>query len=182
MNAETLPLRTILVLLVVFGLFVTACTGSDNDGDASGNSTPALVATTTVPRTTVEVLRLTFDGESCIYEGPTELTPGPVELTFMSEDPEYPASVSFEKLDDDKTFQDMIDYISPEPSTVYQPAWTHALGTRSRIPSGESRTWERDLESGQYIMVCLRQSAPPRRLRRHVRQTGGDYHSTMCSR
>ena len=61
---------------------------------------------------------LTFDGESCIYEGPTELTPGPGELTFMSEDPEYPASVSFEKLDDDKTFQDMIDYISPEPSTA----------------------------------------------------------------
>ena len=157
MNAETLPLRTILVLLVVFGLFVTACTGSDNDGDASGTSTPALVVTTTVPRTTVEVLRLTFDGQSCIYEGPTEITPGPVVFAqTVSRRPDSPLAPNTQGA----TFQDMIDYISPEPSTVYQPAWTHALGTRSRIPSGESRTWERDLESGQYIMVCLRQSTP----------------------
>lgn len=146
-------------------IMLAGCTAGDTADDDSTTTTTTTAETTSaetqVARTSVEMLRLTFNGEDCIYEGPTELTPGPVELIFTNEDEEYAIFVDLEVLDEGKTLQDMIDSIGPEPA---QPSmsvgWAHSVFGRSRVNSGETRSWARDLESGLYTMVCTRVSAP----------------------
>lgn len=127
--------RLILVLLVVPGLFLTACSGG-GEGEDEGP------------------LRLTFDGESCTYEGPKEVSAGSVTLDFVNESEEH-FNVNLVILDEGKTVQDVIDDLGPEPSTRHHPSWTHEMGTWDpAVMPGETVSWEGDLEAGIYAMVC----------------------------
>lgn len=118
-----------LTLLVVLGLFLTACGSSDE-------------------------LRLTWDGDSCTYQGPTQVNAGPVTLDFVNESEEE-FRVYLMILDEGKTVQDVIDGIGPEPATGSPPDWTHSMGTwDSAVLPGETVSWEEDLEAGIYAMVC----------------------------
>lgn len=103
------------------------------------------------------VLRLTFDGESCIYEGPKSINAGPVSFHFINNSSEV-AATDFVRHIGAETIQDVIDHIGDEPSTVTRPSWAQTLGdiNQRRIPAGESLSWERELEPGIHHMVCIR--------------------------
>ena len=106
-------------------------------------------------------LLLTFNGDSCTYEGPTRLKAGPVTLVFFNES-EGAAGVYLVRHTGEETIQDAIDYIGEEPSSqsyhlfhVDAPTWVSAIQNLWRpVSSGESNTWEGDLEQGIYHMVC----------------------------
>jgi hypothetical protein len=125
------------ISLLILALLLTACADSDQPIEDG-------------------VLRLTFDGESCIYEGPTLLKAGPVTLHFYNDSDEE-AAMDFVRHTGDKTIQDAIEYIGDEPSTVIRAPWARTLGVNyKRVPAGESFSWDMDLEAGIHTMVCIR--------------------------
>ena len=137
-----------IISLLFFALLMTAC-GSGDEAVSDGE------------------LLLTFDGDSCTYEGPTLLKAGPVTLVFFNES-EGGAGVYLVRHTGEETIQDAIDYIGEEPSSQSYhlvhgdaPTWVSPVQNLWRpVSSGESNTWEGDLEQGIYHMVCER-SAPP---------------------
>ena len=106
-------------------------------------------------------LLLTFNGDSCTYEGPTRLKAGPVTLVFFNES-EGAAGVYLVRHTGEETIQDAIDYIGEEPSSQSYhlvkgdtPTWVSPVQNLWRpVSSGESNTWEGDLEQGIYHMIC----------------------------
>lgn len=137
MKNTTLPTSIILVIISILATLLLAACASGDEGIEDG------------------VLRLTFDGESCIYEGPTTLKAGPVTLLFFNES-EGPAAVNLDRLAEDKTIQDLIDFIGEEPSEKSHPYWARPLGTWGNVDPGESHTWEGILEPRDHTLVCAR--------------------------
>ena len=127
---------TLVIIAILAALLLTACASGDDDIEDG-------------------VLRLTFDGESCIYDGPTALKAGPVTLLFLNESDDH-AAVNLLILPGDKTIQDMIDLIEEEPFKPYGALWARELGTYRDVRPGESQTWEGILEPGIHTMVCVR--------------------------
>jgi hypothetical protein len=78
-------------------------------------------ASTTQSRSVV----LTFDGQICHYEGPKVVTEGDVTITLVN-NTKLDASLWMVRLDDGKTWQDMLDYIGPPGSHVEPPRWSSA--------------------------------------------------------
>jgi hypothetical protein len=55
----------------------------------------------------------------------------------------------------DRTIQDMIDYLGPEPSSAHAPSWVRSLGTWDwAVFPGETVVWEGDLEPGTHTVIC----------------------------
>lgn len=129
------PLFILIIISIIAFLLLAACT-SDDAGVEDG------------------VLRFTFDGEDCIYEGPTTLKAGPVTFVFVNES-EGLAEVVVPMLDEDKTIQDMIDYIGEEPSTGSAPYWAQLI-ILERADPGESLSLTEVLEPGIYTPGCGR--------------------------
>jgi hypothetical protein len=129
-------LMTLVIIAILAIPLMTAC-ASGGDGTEEGT------------------FRLTFDGEECIYEGPTTLKAGPVTLLFFNES-EGPAAVNLDRLAEDKTIQDLIDFIGEEPSEKSHPYWARPLGTWGNVDPGESHTWEGVLEPVNHTLVCAR--------------------------
>jgi hypothetical protein len=126
---------TLVIIAILAALLLAACASGD-DGIEDG------------------VLRLTFDGESCIYEGPTTLKAGPATLHFYNNS-ERVAAVNLVRHTGDETIQDVIDYIGEEPTTKNAPVWTRDVaGVWKNIMAGESHIWEGVLEPGIHHMVC----------------------------
>jgi len=160
--------RLRLVMLAgVLVLFVAAC----GDGGASSEaSVPTTVvttsATTTAPSTTTTsapftrqapeavLLNLAWENETCTYEGPTGITAGPVELVYRN-GTEVPGYVNFLKLDEGYTPEDAYNR-NPWPTSQSRPFWTTELNTRSSVSPGVTASWVRDLDPGDYFMVCGR--------------------------
>ena len=137
MKNTSLPHSVTLVIIAILAALLLAACASGDDGIDDG------------------VLRLTFDGESCIYEGPTTLKAGPVTLLFFNES-ETTAYAGVVKHTGDKTIQDMIDYTGEEPSSKHAPSWTQVIYAYVNVLAGESSTWEGVLESGIHTIVCIR--------------------------
>lgn len=136
-NLDVVSVRKALVLLVVPALLMTACAAA-----GEGN--------------TEDILRLTFDGESCTYDGPTDLKPGLVTLIFLNESDDW-AATNMIRLLGDKTLEDLISYNGEEPSQHHAPSWSVDIpGVWREIRSGESHTWEGVLEPGIHALVCAR--------------------------
>jgi hypothetical protein len=132
-----------LILLTLVGLLGTSCSRDSSEGADDGP------------------LRLTFDGESCTHEGSTELKAGLVTIDFVNEMEETEnlewLQVNVMRHTGDETVQDMIDHYGPGPSTEHQPSWaTNPQPDPWGFPvhPGETVSWEGDLESGTYTMVC----------------------------
>jgi hypothetical protein len=111
------------------------------------------VSTTTTEYLPAVPMTLTFDGEGCTFDGPTELTPGPVKYTFVNES-KAPAVQNFVEVLEGKTLEDMIVHNGPEPFTGHHPSWTRELGTWWTTEAGDSKSWRKHLEPGNYFMVC----------------------------
>jgi hypothetical protein len=128
----------------------------------SPTDTPELPSCEQVEGTCLELI---FDGKSCTYVGPSEIKSGPVTLLFFNDIEEtgdgsrpsdYYAHVNLLRHMEDKTIQDMIDYLGEEPSTKHHPSWSWELGTWKPIAPGDAQTWKGVLELGIHTLVCAR--------------------------
>jgi hypothetical protein len=145
--------------------------GCSSDGEAANETSTTVLATTTTgtpaptvaaPETvnstasTAQLLRLTFDGETCTYEGPTQLRPGPAELIYTN-DSQGKAWVALNRHNGDETIQDAVDHFGPSPSPTPCPDWKSDVA-RSSVAPGETYRWEGDLETATHHMVCYQTS------------------------
>lgn len=125
-----------------------ACSDDDSDDGASGTSTVEEVATP----------QLTFDGTDCTYAGPAEVNAGAVvvELVNMSDEG---ATIGMWEIDAGYTTDDLAEYLG-DPANLAGgagPEWV--LSERTGFPragDGETIAWEGDLESGEYVLTCMR--------------------------
>ena len=120
-----------------FGILILLLVGCSSENDVQ----PVLVT---------EDLVLTFDGESCQYDGPEVILEGEIVIVLnnLTED-----SVFFEvqKLDEGKTWQDMLDYLG-EPGSKAQagpPTWAHIIG----IPNYAAK--KITLVPATYGVICV---------------------------
>jgi hypothetical protein len=149
-----MPMLVVVLAMVAIG----GCSQTDDAAVEDTTTTTEPTTTTTEPTTTtvaVEVLllRLTFDGESCIYEGPTVLTAGPVELVFLNESERW-ATADISRLTGNKTVEDMIEYMGDPPSP-YEPPWAERVTHWHPVNTGKTSTWEGNLEAGIHITSCI---------------------------
>ena len=95
-----------------------------------------------------------FDGETASYEGPEVLTAGEMKV-ILNNNSEYDLDVLFLKLEDGKTWQDVLDYVGTPGSDVPPPSWVKNGATKIGIP-GEPDTNIYNFQNGSYAMVLCR--------------------------
>jgi len=97
------------------------------------------------------LLQLTFDDEQCTYEGPSELSAGEIEIVYHNESSEV-IWFAFDRLDEGRTAQDMIDHIVDEAGP---PSWTVGVWFQGRISANASSIpTPRTLQPGLHTLVC----------------------------
>ena len=125
-----------VALVVIVGVALAFVTGDDTEVVGSDS----------------RLLQLTFDGEQCTYEGPSELSAGEIEIVYHNESSED-IGFTFERLDEGRTTQDMIDYI--EPDGAVRPPWTVDVWFQGRISANASSIpTPRTLQPGLHTLVC----------------------------
>jgi hypothetical protein len=145
-----------LIVFVLTAVGLTLAISACSSGTASTTTVQEATTTTTVQEATTitpdhVVMTTTFDGEECTYDGPGELSQGDVRLINHNESSE-PIWVWFGRLDEGRTFQQVIDWVDATP-TAGSPAWTRQAFFRE-IPGGESWEGVRYLGSGLIVVVC----------------------------
>ena len=97
-----------------------------------------------------EDLIFTFDGKTCEYDGPKVVVEG--EITLILENlSDLPAFVDLAKLDDDKTWEDMLNYIG-EPGSYKQRTTWITKETRKPVLSDPSAAIFSP-DPGNYVLV-----------------------------
>ncbi len=97
-----------------------------------------------------EDLIFTFDGKTCEYDGPKVVVEG--EITLILENlSDLPAFVDLAKLDDDKTWEDMLNYIG-EPGSYKQRTIWITKETRKPVLS-DPRAAIFSPDPGNYVLV-----------------------------
>jgi hypothetical protein len=103
-----------------------------------------------------EDLIVTFDGSSCIYDGPQVIREG--EITIITKDlSDSPVFADLAKLDDDKTWQDMLDYIGEPGSHKQRPYFITKENRRPVIYDNRAAIFTPD--PGFYVIVCYQTTA-----------------------
>ncbi len=124
-----------VALVVIVGVALAFVTGDDTEVVGSDS----------------RLLQLTFDGEQCTYEGPSELSAGEIEIVYHNESSEV-IWFTFERLNEGRTTQDMIDYIVDGAN---QPSWTVSIWFQGRISADASSIpTPRTLQPGLHTLVC----------------------------
>ena len=141
-----MPMLVVVLAMAVIG----GCSQAD---DAAVEDTTTTTEPTTTEAVEVLLLRLTFDGESCVYEGPTVLTAGPVELVFLNESERW-ATADISRLTGNKTVEDMIEYMGDPPSP-FDPPWADHVTPWHPVMAGKTSTWEGNLEAGIHTTACI---------------------------
>lgn len=142
----TMARKGSLALAVPIMLLLTSC----GERDGSGSSDTAAVAES-------DSLTVTWDGTDCVYEGPAEVRAGAVTVDLVNNGDDVTNLIVF-KLDDGITAQDMIDEFGTEPRTsLSSPLGSTDMG-KAAAPAdpGETQQWERDLATGEYVLLCIR--------------------------
>ena len=104
------------------------------------------------PTSETREVTLKFDAKTCQYEGPEIITSGDLTVSLMNES-DYDASIWMVKIDEGKTWQDLLDYIGAPGSNVHPPPWTSPsiITTTSRdSPNVKIYT----LNPGLYAICC----------------------------
>jgi len=99
-------------------------------------------------------LEVTFDGENCTYDGPGNLTAGEVDIVFHNQSTNAASGfMDFVRLDDDKTVQDVNDYLASD--AIGAPTWVTRVYLADFVPN-ESSTDQvtRTVQSGVHAFVC----------------------------
>jgi hypothetical protein len=95
---------------------------------------------------------LTFDGKTCQYDGPKVLTEGDVTI-ILNNKSEYELSLWAGRLDEGKTWQEMLDYIGPPGSHRELPEWASGSMIASKVPGNPNATVY-TLPEGLYAICC----------------------------
>ena len=103
-----------------------------------------------------EDLIVTFDGSSCKYDGPQVIREG--EITMITDNiSDSPVGLDLAKLDDDKTWQDMLDYIGEPGSHKQRPYFITKENRRVVISDPRAAIFTPD--PGFYVIVCYQTTA-----------------------
>ena len=121
-----------VILILVFGWATVLLTGCESLGKP--------------PEIT-----LTFDGKSCVYDGPASIKEGEVTVTLENKS-EYELSLWAFKIEDGKTWQEVLDYIGPPGSPVEPPDWSDSMLARD-VPDKPNATLY-TLKVGLYAICC----------------------------
>lgn len=113
---------------------------------------PPTSTPTPIPMPEIREIVLTFDGKTCQYDGPAVTTPGQMTVSLVNKT-EWDADWWMLRLDDDKTWRDMLDYIGEPGSYLHPPPWTSVSIVKSRVPDNPD-AWEYTLKEGTYVTMC----------------------------
>jgi hypothetical protein len=103
-----------------------------------------------------EDLIVTFDGSSCNYDGPQVIREGEITI-IMDNLSDSPVFADLAKLDDDKTWQDMLDYIGEPGSNKHRPYFIKKENRRPVISDDRAAIFNPD--PGFYVIVCYQTTA-----------------------
>jgi hypothetical protein len=103
-----------------------------------------------------EDLIVTFDGSSCKYDGPQVIREGEITM-IMNNLSDSPVGLDLAKLDDDKTWQDMLDYIGEPGSHKQRPYFITKENRRVVISDPRAAIFTPD--PGFYVIVCYQTTA-----------------------
>jgi hypothetical protein len=104
------------------------------------------------PKAENRVITLTFDGETCRFAGPNAITQGDVTI-ILNNQSEYELSLWAAKLNENKTWQDMLEYIGSPGSSVELPSWAEWRVMASKVPDNPDATVY-TLTKGLYAINC----------------------------
>ncbi len=130
-----------LVAVLIVGTVTWIAVLDDGGNDVAGSGS--------------RVIQLTFDGEQCTYEGPSVLSAGQgqVEVVYHNESSED-AWFDFVRLDEDRTTEDILDYIA-DPNNFGRPGWVTGVWSQSSVPAnGSSTPVPRIVAPGLHDLVC----------------------------
>lgn len=129
---------TAAALVLIVGLAYNFF-GADEESDVFGGDS--------------RVLQLSFDGEQCLYDGPDALSPGEVEVGLHNLSAER-VWADFVRLDDDRTIQDVVDFMA-DPASSGRPAWTRRVWSINSLgANASSQPAVRTVEPGLHVLVC----------------------------
>jgi hypothetical protein len=121
---------TLIFTLGCIVLLLTSC--------SSSNNTPNIV--------------LTFDGNTCQYDGPIVVTEGDVNIILKNKT-NYQLSLWATRLDEGKTWQDVVDYIGTPGTSHELPAWSNGTMIARSVPNNPQATTY-TLNEGLYAICC----------------------------
>ncbi len=98
-----------------------------------------------------EDLIVTFDGKTCEYDGPQVIREGEITM-IMNNLSDSPVTLDLAKLDDDKTWQDMLEYIGEPGSYKQRPDWITKENRKPVISDHRAAIFSPD--PGDYVIVC----------------------------
>lgn len=104
------------------------------------------------PTSEIREVTLKFDAKTCQYEGPDFSTEGDLTITLLNES-EYEASIWIVRIDDGRTWQDMLNYIGAPGSNVHPPPWSSGSIMTTTIANNlNARIYS--LKQGLYAICC----------------------------
>jgi hypothetical protein len=128
------------ILILVLGSVVMLLTGC-----SSSTETPTIV--------------LTFDGNTCQYDGPTVVDEGQVNIVLKNKS-DYELSLWATRLDEGKTWQDILSYIGTPGTPHEPPAWSDwTLSGTGSVP-GNPDAQGYILKAGLYAINCCTCNEP----------------------
>jgi hypothetical protein len=95
-------------------------------------------------------LIFTFDGTTCEYDGPKVILEDEITL-ILDNLTGFPAFVDLAKLDDDKTWQDMLNYIGEPGSYKQRPDWITKEPRKPIVSDPSAAIFSPD--PGEYVFV-----------------------------
>ena len=98
-----------------------------------------------------EDLIVTFNGKTCEYDGPLIIREGEITM-IMNNLSDSPVTLDLAELDDDKTWQDMLDYIGEPGSNKQRPGWITKENRKPVISDPSAAIFSPD--PGNYVIVC----------------------------
>lgn len=162
--------RKLLLIIIIWALIQLPLIACSNQQPAN---TPVPPSPTTIPPTATarpprpflcediegSCLEFRFEMYSCHRIGPETLPAGEITLIY-SNYTDQRGAVDLEKLDEDKTYQDMLTYMRGLGAfSGMQPEWSVDVTGGSMDP-GEFIINPKELGAGTYIAVCW-QTKPP---------------------
>lgn len=104
------------------------------------------------PTSETREVTLKFDAKTCEYEGPEIIREGDLTISLLNES-DYDASIWIVRIDDGKTWQDMLDYIGTPGSNVHPPPWSSGSIMTTTSPNHlNARIYT--LKQGLYAICC----------------------------
>ena len=111
----------------------------------------------------VQTIELQFDGEDCSYGGPEVVSAGPA-LIALNNQTEGAVVLTVLKLDEGRTWEEMVDLFPPGAVKEPPPWSTQVNGVRTKAAQarfpGNLEAKEFILDEGLYVISCVQASRP----------------------